>query len=110
MLLFLSMTCSVFRDPPELSGFTTFPSRESGKTGHAQDCTSGKDREKREKGSGQAKTICGKQGVRFSGTGLPSPKKMRINLCQADESLTDTGRIMPKKTESRTSIKEKERK
>ena len=58
------MTCSVFRDPPELSGFTTFPSRESGKTGHAQDCTGGKDREKREKGSGQAKTICGKQGVR----------------------------------------------
>ena len=75
MLLFLSMTCSVFRDPPELSGFTTFPSRESGKTGHAQDCTGGKDREKREKGSGQAKTICGKQGVRSEvfphGTSIP---------------------------------------
>ena len=38
---------------------------------------------------------------------LPSPKKMRINLCQAEESLTDTGRIIPKNTESRTSMKER---
>lgn len=52
--------------------------------------------------------------MRFSRTGLPSPKKMRINLCQADESLTDTGKINPKKRKAgyhkRKTITEKERK